>query len=39
MNIVLPKQALVVEEYGEKLFARDAFQASLSDTERDLRGF
>lgn len=39
MNIVLPKQAQAMEEYGEKLFARDAFQASLSDTERDLRGF
>lgn len=38
MNIVLPKQAQVVEEYAERLFARDAFQASLSDTERDLRG-
>jgi len=39
MNIVLPKQALKLEEYGEKLFEREAFQASLSDTERDLRGF
>jgi RNA polymerase-associated protein len=39
MNIVLPKQAQVVEEYAERLFARDAFQAGLSDTERDLRGF
>ncbi len=39
LNITLPKQALVVEEYGEKLFAREAFQASMSDAERDLRGF
>jgi len=39
MNIVLPKQAQVVEEYAERLFARDAFQAALSDAERDLRGF
>lgn len=39
MNIVLPKQAIKVEEYSERLFARQAFQDSLSDTERDLRGF
>lgn len=39
MNIVLPKQAQVVVEYGERLFEREAFQASLSDAERDLRGF
>lgn len=39
LNIVLPKQAQAVEEYAERLFARQAFQDSLSDTERDLRGF
>lgn len=39
LNIVLPKQALLVEEYSEKLFEREAFQASMSDAERDLRGF
>ena len=39
LNIILPKQALVVEEYAERLFARQAFQDSMSDTERDLRGF
>ena len=39
MNIVLPKQAIKVEEYSERLFARQAFQDSLSDIERDLRGF
>ncbi len=39
LNIVLPKQALAVEEYGERLFERQAFQDSLSDIERDLRGF
>ena len=38
LNIVLPKQAQVVEAYAERLFERDAFQASLSDAERDLRG-
>jgi len=39
LNVVLPKQAQVVEEYSERLFERQAFQDSLSDTERDLRGF
>ena len=39
LNIVLPKQAMVVEEYAERLFAREAFQESMSDAERDLRGF
>ena len=39
MNIVLPKQAQVVVEYSERLFEREAFQASVSDAERDLRGF
>lgn len=39
LNIVLPQQAQVVVDYSEKLFEREAFQASLSDTERDLRGF
>ncbi len=39
MNIILPKQAQVVVDYGERLFEREAFQASLSDAERDLRGF
>jgi hypothetical protein len=39
MNIVLPKQAQMVEEYAERLFEREAFQASMSDAEKDLRGF
>jgi glutathione S-transferase len=39
LNIILPKQAQAVEEYSERLFERQAFQDSLSDTERDLRGF
>lgn len=39
LNIVLPKQAQSVEVYSERLFERQAFQDSLSDTERDLRGF
>lgn len=39
LNIVLPKQAQVIVDYSERLFEREAFQASLSDSERDLRGF
>jgi RNA polymerase-associated protein len=39
LNIILPKQAQVVDEYAERLFEREAFQKALSDTERDLRGF
>ena len=39
LNITLPKQAQMVEAYSERLFEREAFQESLSDTERDLRGF
>lgn len=39
LNIMLPKQAEKVDEYAERLFARQSFQDSLSDTERDLRGF
>lgn len=39
LNIVLPKQAQVVVDYSERLFERQAFQDSLSDAERDLRGF
>ena len=39
MNITLPKQAQAMETYAERLFERDAFQDSLSDVERDLRGF
>ena len=39
LNIMLPKQAQVVDEYGERLFEREAFQASMSEAEQDLRGF
>lgn len=39
LNIVLPKQAQAVTDYSERLFERESFQESLSDTERDLRGF
>ena len=37
-NIVLPKQASPIEDYAERLFATTAFQASLSDAEKDIRG-
>lgn len=36
-GISLPKQAQGVEEYAKRLFEREAFQTSLSETERDLR--
>lgn len=37
-GIELPKQAKVIEQYAERLFEREAFQESLSDVERDMRG-
>jgi RNA polymerase-associated protein len=37
LNIKLPAKAKAVEEYAERIFARDSFQASLSDVERDMR--
>lgn len=36
-EIKLPKSALPVLKYAERLFARPAFQASLSEQERELR--
>ena len=36
LGIELPKQAKPVKEYAERMFARDSFQASLSEQERDL---
>lgn len=39
LNIMLPTQAKAVEDYSERLFERQAFKDSLSDTEQDLRGF
>lgn len=39
LNIVLPKQAQPIVDYGDRLFERQAFKDSLSDAERDLRGF
>ncbi|RMH20449.1 MAG: stringent starvation protein A [Gammaproteobacteria bacterium] len=36
-GISLPRQARAVEEYAERLFARECFQESLTDEERELR--
>jgi len=35
LGIDLPKQAEAIQRYGERLFEREAFRASLSDQERD----
>lgn len=37
MGIVLPKQAQAVLDYAERLFAREAFQESLSEAEQNMR--
>ena len=37
LGIKLPTKASAVEEYAERIFARDSFQASLSDIEREMR--
>jgi RNA polymerase-associated protein len=37
LHIELPKQASAVLSYAARMFARDAFRASLSDRELDLR--
>ncbi|MBL1320500.1 MAG: glutathione S-transferase N-terminal domain-containing protein [Methylophaga sp.] len=37
LSIKLPTKAKAVEEYAERIFARDSFQASLSDIERAMR--
>lgn len=37
MGIVLPKQAQPVLDYAERLFAREAFQQSLSEAEQNMR--
>jgi len=36
-DIQLPKQAKVVEEYAERIFERESFQASLTEFEKDMR--
>jgi len=37
LKIKLPAQAKAVEEYAERIFARESFQASLTDVERAMR--
>lgn len=37
MGIELPAQAKPIEDYCKRIFARDAFQASLTDAEREMR--
>jgi len=37
LKIKLPAKAKAVEEYAERVFARESFQASLSDLERAMR--
>jgi len=36
-GITLPPEAKAVQKYAERLFARDSFQASLTESEQDLR--
>lgn len=38
LNIALPKQASAMQAYAERIFARESFQESLSEAERELRG-
>jgi RNA polymerase-associated protein len=37
LNITLPKQAAPLQAYADRLFARESFQASLSEAEREMR--
>lgn len=37
LSIKLPPKASAVEDYANRIFARDSFQASLSDAEREMR--
>jgi RNA polymerase-associated protein len=36
-GIILPPEAKAVTKYAERMFARDSFQASLTEAEQDLR--
>lgn len=36
LGIKLPKEAKTIKDYSEKIFARDSFQTSLSELEREL---
>jgi len=37
LQVELPRQAMAVMRYAERIFKRDSFRASLSEAERDLR--
>lgn len=37
LDVELPRQAKPIQEYMERIFARDSFQASLSDSEKELK--
>jgi stringent starvation protein A len=37
LGIEIPSSAKLIHEYENRVFARDSFQASLSDQERELR--
>lgn len=37
-GVELPPQAKAVLDYAERIFARESFQASLSDAEKEMRG-
>lgn len=37
LNVVLPKQAAPLLSYAERIFARESFQSSLSEAEREMR--
>ena len=36
-GITLPSEATVISKYADRIFSRDAFQASLSEAEQDIR--
>lgn len=38
MGVVLPPEAKAVSDYAKRIFARDAFQSSLTETERAMGG-
>jgi RNA polymerase-associated protein len=38
INITLPKAATPLLEYAERIFERESFQTSLSETEQEMRG-
>jgi hypothetical protein len=37
-NLKLPKQAKRLEDYGNRIFARQSFAKSLSEAEKEIRG-